>query len=237
MTINSVYPWGEVFQLKLLAFFLQDPERMYDVVEPQFFTGNPVFVEICRVAKTALKDARNSKLDRHTLVELLRPTVGGEDSWGLYKKTVKRLYKLHIGDKDVLHKLALDFAKENHYRDALIAAEKDVNAHHYDRVHERIDKLRTLLNGTSTESNAKGAIRRFPRLLKIPPYAEWDSEKVFSKVLTYLTSQVHFTRDWQPVVVALWAMGTYLHQQFPCYGHLWLNSPTTQSGKTKHLDV
>src|SRR5260370_18497650 len=32
-------------------------------------------------------------------------------------------------------------------------------------------------------------------------------------------------------------MGTYLPQQFPCYGHLWLNSPTTQSGKTKLLDV
>jgi hypothetical protein len=41
----------------------------------------------------------------------------------------------------------------------------------------------------------------------------------------------------QPVVITLWAMGTYLHRKFPCYGHLWLNSPTTHSGKTKLLNV
>lgn len=80
-------------------------------------------------------------------------------------------------------------------------------------------------------------IRRFPRLRKIPRDQEWAGEKVFREVHKYIRSQVHFTRDWQPVVVTLWAMGTYLHQQFPCYGHLWLNSPTTQSGKTKLLDV
>ncbi len=79
-------------------------------------------------------------------------------------------------------------------------------------------------------------IRRFPRLRKIPRDQEWAGEKVFREVHKYITSQVHFTRDWQPVVVALWAMGTYLYQQFPCYGHSWLNSPTTQSGKTKLLD-
>src|SRR5260370_35389494 len=99
MTINSVYPWGEVFQLKLLAFFLQDPERMYDVVEPQFFTGNPLFVEISRVAKTALKDARHVKLERHTLEELLRATVGEAESWSLYKKTLKPLYTRSFEDK------------------------------------------------------------------------------------------------------------------------------------------
>lgn len=145
--IDSTYPWGQVFQLRLLAFFLQDPETLYDIVEPQFFSASPLFVEICRVAKAVFKCARHAKLERHTLIELLRPTVGEAESWSLYKKTVKTLYKLDIGDKDVLHKLAFEFAKESHYREAVIAAEKDVNAHHYDRVHERFEKLRTPLNG------------------------------------------------------------------------------------------
>ena len=83
----------------------------------------------------------------------------------------------------------------------------------------------------------KSAIRRFPRPRRIPREDEWGSEKVFYKVHKYITRQVRFTREWQPVVVAVWAIGTYLYKNFPCYGHLWFNSPTTHSGKTKALDA
>jgi hypothetical protein len=81
------------------------------------------------------------------------------------------------------------------------------------------------------------AVKRFPRLRTIDPSQEWTGERVFDEVYKYLTSQVRFTRDWQPVAIALWALGTYLYKNFPCYGHLWFNSPTTHSGKTKALDV
>lgn len=80
-------------------------------------------------------------------------------------------------------------------------------------------------------------IRRFPRLRLIPRGEEWTTEVVFREVYRYLKSQIHFTHKWQPVLVTLWAMGTYLYRQFPCYGHLWLNSPTTHSGKSKLLNV
>jgi hypothetical protein len=80
-------------------------------------------------------------------------------------------------------------------------------------------------------------IRRFPRLPVISSSEEWPTKVVFREVYHYLKSQIHFTQGWQPVVVTLWAMGTYLYQQFPCYGHLWLNSPTTHSGKSKLLNV
>ena len=80
-------------------------------------------------------------------------------------------------------------------------------------------------------------IKRFPRLRVIPQEEEWSTEVVFREAYNYLKSQIHFTQVWQPVVVTLWMMGTYLYRQFPCYGHLWLNSPTTHSGKTKLLDV
>jgi CHC2-type zinc finger protein len=80
-------------------------------------------------------------------------------------------------------------------------------------------------------------IKRFPRLRIIPREEEWPTEKVFLETYSYLKRQIHFSQRWEPVVVALWAMGTYLYRQFPCYGHLWLNSPTTHSGKTKLLNV
>jgi hypothetical protein len=66
---------------------------------------------------------------------------------------------------------------------------------------------------------------------------QWSSQKVFDATHEFVTSQIHFTKSWQPTVVTLWAMGTYLHRKFPCYGHLWLNSPTTHSGKSKLLSV
>src|SRR4030088_157191 len=59
----------------------------------------------------------------------------------------------------------------------------------------------------------------------------------FRKMYRYFKRQIHFAQNWQPVVVVLWAMETYLYRQFPCYGHLWLNSPTTHSGKPKLLNV
>jgi hypothetical protein len=83
----------------------------------------------------------------------------------------------------------------------------------------------------------KSAIKRFPRLRVISREQEWTGEEVFNALHKYITEQVYFTRDWQPVVVALWAMGTYLYRQFQSYGHLWFNSPTTHSGKTKLMDV
>lgn len=80
-------------------------------------------------------------------------------------------------------------------------------------------------------------IKRFPRLAVIPREEEWPTEKVFLETYSYLKRQIHFSQRWEPVVVALWAMGTYLYRHFACYGHLWLNSPTTHSGKTKLLNV
>ena len=81
------------------------------------------------------------------------------------------------------------------------------------------------------------AIKRFPRLPVIPREEEWGSETVFQEVYDNITRQIRFPHSWQPVLVSLWAMGTYMYMQFPCYGHIWLNSPTTHSGKTKAEDV
>jgi len=145
MPVSPEYVYGEVFQMRLLSYLLRDPEKIFDLVEPQYFTS-PLFVEICRVAKKALKNDRSSKLHRHTLIELLRQTVGDDDAWPLYKSTVKEIYSLELRDKPVLHGQVLQFAKESRYREALENSERDVNSKHYERVHERMEKLRTSLD-------------------------------------------------------------------------------------------
>ncbi len=83
----------------------------------------------------------------------------------------------------------------------------------------------------------ESAMKRFPRPRVIPREEEWSSETLFQEVYSDITRQIRFPHSWQPVLMTLWAMGTYVYMQFPCYGHLWLNSPTTHSGKTKAEDV
>jgi len=140
MADNS-YPWGESFQIRLLVYLIKDPEQVYDLIEPQFFTS-PIFVEICRVVKEALKVSKNALLSKPTLKELLRATVGREDSWPLYKETLKRLYEIELADKQILRAQAFEFARESRYREALEASEKDVSNRRYERVHQRIEQLR-----------------------------------------------------------------------------------------------
>jgi len=63
------------------------------------------------------------------------------------RKTIKKLYKTTLPDKSILYKQAFEFARESRYREALIAAEKDITNKNYKRVHTRIDELLTLPNG------------------------------------------------------------------------------------------
>lgn len=147
--VDRIYPWNEVFQFRLLAFLLQDPERLFDVVEPQFFTGNPALVEISRILKEAYSaHGKQVQISRSTLTELVRETMGGSDAWSFYKKTIRKLYKTHLTDKSILYKQAFEFAKECRYRETIIAAERDITNGNYERVHERFDKLLNSPNGT-----------------------------------------------------------------------------------------
>ena len=152
--MNDSYPFGEDFQFRLLTYLLKDPEKMCDLVEPQFF-GSPILVEISRILKEAYAaHGKQVRVSRSTLIELVRATMGEQDSWSLYKRTIKKLYKTHLTDKAILYKQSFEFSRECKYRETLIAAEKDITNRNYARVHERIDKLRTPLNGTGAGSSS-----------------------------------------------------------------------------------
>ncbi len=158
---DDFYAWGEAFQLKLLVSLLRDPKNTCDIVEPRFFSS-PIHTEISRILKeTYAAHGKQIQISRETLIELVRATMGEKDSWKLYKRTIKELYEIPLTDKPILLRQAFEFAKESRYRETLIASEKDVTNRRYQRVHERIDELRSLLNGTGDGALTWDNVPRF----------------------------------------------------------------------------
>jgi hypothetical protein len=176
---DDFYAWGEAFQLRLLVYLLRDPEKTYDIVEPQFFSS-PIHTEISRILKeTYAAHGKQIQISRETLIELVRATMGEKDHWKLYKHTIKELYKIPLTDKAILLRQAHEFAKESKYREALIAAEKDVNNRRYQRVHQRIDELRSLLNGTGDGALTWENVPRFdPNAIQD---TKWLVENLFAE--------------------------------------------------------
>jgi hypothetical protein len=185
--IGESYVWDEHFQLRLLAYLLKDPEKLYDVVQPQFFTS-PMLVEISRIMKeNYAAHGKQIQIPRSTLTELVRATMGEQDSWSLYKKTVKKLYETKLTDKSILYKQAFEFARESKYREALIAAEKDVTNRRYEKVHERIENLRAPLIGASTETSIRALRDSLRQQMDNPPKeVEWDVPGFFPARATIL---------------------------------------------------
>ncbi|MGH9729995.1 MAG: AAA family ATPase [Candidatus Acidiferrales bacterium] len=155
MTFNS-YPWGEVFQLRLLSALVKYPESVVHVVEPQFFT-NPIHSDVARVIQEVYEkhSAKTTKLSRTTLKELVKSSLSRKErkNWALYKKAIKAIYHSHIADHDVIFQQALEFAREQKYRKALIDSEKAVSEHRYEAVHSKMDGLRCSANGHLTFEN------------------------------------------------------------------------------------
>lgn len=48
--IDAGYPWGDAFQIRLLALLLKGREKVLDVIEPEFFT-DPITTDIARVIR------------------------------------------------------------------------------------------------------------------------------------------------------------------------------------------
>ncbi|MGD0921673.1 MAG: primase C-terminal domain-containing protein [Terriglobia bacterium] len=61
--------------------------------------------------------------------------------------------------------------------------------------------------------------------------------ELFLKIRGLLEDHIRFRSRWQPTLVALWTMGTYVHQAFAYYGYLWLTSPGRRSGKSLLLEI
>jgi hypothetical protein len=162
------YPFGQVFQMKLLALLLQQPQKVSGFIEPQYFQIGH-YVEVARIALEIyakyLPEKPDFRLDYDSLKEAV--LAGKEDS---ERKDYKRLLKSALGMKLDDHPFLIDqakrFAQESRYREALIASAKDVNAHHYDRLHQRFDELRPSMRDHCLP---RSAVRTFKRLIGCKP--------------------------------------------------------------------
>jgi len=150
MTIES-YEFGPVFQKKLLTLLVQQPQKVSGIIEPQYFDiGN--YVEVSRIALEIyakyLPKKPDFRLDYDSLKEaVLAGRTDGDERKNL-KRLLKNIFAMPLDNSPFLIDQAGEFNTEQQYRETLIAAEKDVTNRNYDRVHERIAKLRTPLNGT-----------------------------------------------------------------------------------------
>src|SRR5437899_2629526 len=145
------YPFGKIFQLRLLAFLVRRPNEVAGIIEPRYFT-HPVHVDIARVTAEAYKRHPKARVGRHTLLELMKADVSKnriKDSWPLYKKEIRSIfrYKFDRSYAKLMLEQAVEFAKQERYRGALILAEKHVSNRCYDAVHEVFEKASLSLNG------------------------------------------------------------------------------------------
>jgi AAA domain len=145
------YPYGEVFQMRLLALLVQQPQKVLGIVEPQYFTiGN--YIEVSRIALEIyakyLPKKPDFRLDYESLKEAVYATETDSHRRHNFKRLLKGIFRMSPDDSPFLIDQARGFAKECQYRETLLAAEKDVTNGNYDKVHERFAKLHTPPNGT-----------------------------------------------------------------------------------------
>jgi hypothetical protein len=75
------------------------------------------------------------------------------------------------------------------------------------------------------------AIRRYRRNEPV------DLSDVISRVRELLVAHVQFAEAWQPDLIALWVVGTFLHSVFAVFGYLHITSSGKRCGKTLLLDL
>src|ERR1700722_15850615 len=75
------------------------------------------------------------------------------------------------------------------------------------------------------------AIRRYRRNERV------DLCEVISEVRELLTTHVQFAEAWQPDLIALWVVGTFLHSVFAVFGYLHITSSGKRCGKTLLLEM
>ncbi len=60
---------------------------------------------------------------------------------------------------------------------------------------------------------------------------------LFVNLRGFISRRIRFLAPWQPTLVTLWLMGTYVHRIFDWYGYTWLTSPSRRTGKTRLLEI
>jgi len=134
--INDEYSFNHDAQRSLLALLVRRPAGVLGLIEPRLFTS-PIHVDIARLAVDALNN-KNLKLDKLSAISLWAVVSGylreSKRRYCMkhYRKEINALFEVDLSDRTFLRDLALKFSIEVTYRNALVEAEKLVNAGRYD---------------------------------------------------------------------------------------------------------
>jgi hypothetical protein len=143
--IQNEYDWNNEVQLKLVALLVREPEISLGLIKPSYFK-NFICLDIARVTKEGYtgKDLKSFRLEEGVLKALMwetlkeQPRSKARKLKKVYMEQVHKIFEISLKNKEILLDLARRFAMESRYREALIGAEKDLNAGNYDRILKRI---------------------------------------------------------------------------------------------------
>jgi hypothetical protein len=143
--IQNEYDWNNEVQLKLVALLVREPEISLGLIKPSYFK-NFICLDIARVTKEGYtgKDLKSFRLEEGVLKALVwetlkeQPRSKARKLKKVYMEQVHKIFEISLKNKEILLDLARRFAMESRYREALIGAEKDLNAGNYDRILKRI---------------------------------------------------------------------------------------------------
>jgi RecA-family ATPase len=149
------YPYGGPFQQRLLARLVQHPKETSSIIQPRYFEI-PTLVDIARVAIECHTKHPDVAFSYVALKEAVRAPLSRKrmDNWTYYKKDLKAAFQPLPKDTSVLRELATKFSRDSEFRNALVVAEKYVNAGAYDKVLELLQKAQELANvGSETTAH------------------------------------------------------------------------------------
>jgi hypothetical protein len=136
-SFNGFGDFGSAFQLRILSFLMRHPEKATGIIKPQYFNNLHHF-DIARVICEAYEAQPKSRLTKPTLKQLVKQSLDRKElrNWSYYKKAISAICRIDATDTDIIFQQALEFARQQEYRQALIKAEKAVTEHRYEAVHK-----------------------------------------------------------------------------------------------------
>jgi hypothetical protein len=151
--------YNEAFQLRLLALLVQYPEDSLSLIVPSYFQLL-MHTEIARTIHEAYsgKQLNSTRLTMNTLRTLVLKRLRKKNKEAFTEKkpvylgVVRKLFVIQLPDHEIILAEARDFALAARYRNALVEAEKLINAKNYDSVLKLFAELETLRR-TKGETN------------------------------------------------------------------------------------
>jgi hypothetical protein len=143
------YEYGHAAEFGLLCVYIREPEILFDFVKPVYFRS-PIHTDIARITHDALrgKDLRSDRLSKRVLWAMVwKSLLEGKRSRAYeirkaYKEVVEDIFDtdLDLSDKQHWRDLAVTFSREAEFREALVEAERFINAKNY------VDAVRTIVD-------------------------------------------------------------------------------------------